>query len=150
MAVNVSELHDGWPDGPEATLLFKYLAHFYHQSIVDSLKVPLKGEEDIQPTPELHRRIEQLVRKGQRKEAWKRRKVAIRKVAKVAAAAAIVTLFITALPTVLFAISPEFRETVYKYIIDWRQGHVDINISEELPVEHTLLMLAKNVHKQPR
>lgn len=124
MAVNNPEWRDAWPEGPEATLFFTYIAHFHYQSILDGLKTPLEGEADIGPTPELDRRIQELIAKARRKEAWNKRKVALKKAATVAA---IVIVCLLATPTVMFAVSPDFRETVYNYIVDWREGHVNVN-----------------------
>ena len=134
MAINNPEWRYAWPEGPEATLLFKYVAHFYRLSIEDELNYPFEGEADIKPTPELDRRVKRAIENAQRKVAWTSRKPVIKKAGIVAA---IVILFVTALPTLLFAVSPEFRETVYKYIIDWRQGYADVNITAGLPAEQT-------------
>jgi hypothetical protein len=136
MAVNNPEWRDAWPQEPEAEALFKYFAHFYRQSIVDELMQPMEGEGDVGPTPELDRRIEDVIAKARRNAAWNKQWVAARKTA---AVAAIVILLITAFPTVLFAVSPEFRETVNKYTVDWRSGHTEVIVDNKFSEEHSFI-----------
>lgn len=136
MPHNNHEWQDAWPKEPEATLLFKYVAHLHRQNIASALKQPLEGEQDIWPTPELDGRIEEAIKKARRRATWKKSKIVLRKAA---AAAAIVIMCIAATPTVLFAISADFRETVYSFIVDWRQGHVDINLDGRFTAEQTFL-----------
>jgi hypothetical protein len=135
MAVNNPEWRYAWPEEPEATLLFKYFAHFYAKSIEAELENMPIGEEDKWATPELDRRVRLMIEKARSKAAWKKRAVAARNVA--AVIVGIVLVLITVPSTVLFAVSPEFRETLYRYVIDWRQGHTDIGFDVAFPDNQT-------------
>jgi hypothetical protein len=130
------EWREAWPEEPQIELLFQCAAYFYRQSIIKAADAPLETEDSLKPTPEFERRIDEAVKKARRKTAWRKQKAALRKAAVVAA---IVILCLTAFPTVLFAVSADFRETVYKYIIDWRQGHVNINIDGQFTAGLTFL-----------
>jgi len=130
MANNNPEWRDTWPEGPEAELFFKTVAHFYRQRIGDRLNIPIEGEENIDTSPDLGKRIEAAIEKVQRKTTRNKYKKVLRKVATIAA---IFILCISSTPTVIFAVSPTFRETVYNFILDWRQGHVNISIGGQLP-----------------
>jgi hypothetical protein len=136
MAVNNPEWRDAWPTEPEIVLLLKCVANFHRQSIINALDTPIEGEEKAWPTPELDRRIEEAIKKAGRKSAWNKHKAAIRKAA---AVAAIIILCLSAFPTVLFALSADFRETVYRYTIDWRKGHADIFIDSKFSAEQHFL-----------
>jgi hypothetical protein len=101
------------------------VAHFRHLEIVRELDAFPYNEYAIKPSHALDEKIVSAIKKSRQKAAFQKQRVAL---SKMAAAAVIIILCIAATPTVLFAVSADFRETVYYYIIDWREGHTNINI----------------------
>lgn len=129
------EWRESWPKEPESILLFQAVAHFHRHNVEQMLDAFPYDEYDIKPTPKLKQGIIKALHKARRRVAWKKHNIVIRKAV---AIAAMVILCMAATPTVLFALSGDFKDVVYNYIIDWRQGHVNINIDTGFLAEQTL------------
>lgn len=116
---------EDWPSGGEEELLLRYIALLRKEEIETEYAVLCQDTSPLPQTYLLDDKVERMVKKGRKSTAKPRRLQALRRVAMIMLIA-LATLL--AIPTVLFAFSSEFRETIYNYILEWHNGYVDINI----------------------
>ena len=126
MAVDDSAL---WQDSDAEELVLRYIAlkrkyelaqEYDHYAELASVS---KKE-----TPNLDAKIHTINRKCIKLARHKRLRQSWRK------GLSIVMIFLAILlacPTIAFAVSPAFRETVMQFVLEWKQDHVEIGVGEE-------------------
>lgn len=94
----------------------------------------MAAQEPIDTTS-LDERVMGTIGQAQKQQAKAKRKQTWRKAMSVAA---ILLLILLACPTIAFAVSPQFRESVYQFITDWQDGHVLVT-AERINQDETVI-----------
>lgn len=112
---------DHWPTDEGMVMLLRHAAYLHHLELDKEYEALAAREDKVPVSPEARAQLISLIKQARHKAAKTRRVAFVRKAAVVAA---IVIICLLAAPTVLFAVSPTFRN----FVLDWYEGHVDITI----------------------
>ena len=117
--------YDPWPTGGMVEMLLKHAA-FSRQRQLEKEFDELVGSPI---SPESKTWLKKLLDDARKQHVGQRTDVRGKKtLRKTILVAAIIFMFLLALPTVLFALSPEFRN----FVMEWYEGHVNITVSNNV------------------
>lgn len=138
----MAEKKQGWQEADEEELLLRYIANKRKYELLEELAFCEEhADSEILETPELDQRIHALCQEQIHKEKRAAQPKLWRKGLSAVAALLIIAL---AFPTIAFAVSPAFRQTVYEFVMTCKEGYAEFRIVEKTSTESEALLDPRN------
>ena len=113
---------DKWPCGNEEELLLRYAAFLHHKELEEEFSNQAPEQPPLE-TPELDARIDRLLKEQKEHRRSGKSNTGMRRILVIA----LITIFtLLAIPTFLFAVSPQFRQVIHGFSIEWKDDHIEL------------------------
>ena len=116
-----------WPSGNKEELLLRHVAQLRQRELEEEFnqQAPEQGPME---TPRLDARIQRLLKAKNKQRRYRRKGLMASKMLMVALIAIVAIL---AVSTVLFAVSPGFRQIINNFDLQWESDHVKITLPDD-------------------
>lgn len=116
-----------WPSGNKEELLLRHVAQLRQRELEEEFnqQAPEQGPME---TPRLDARIHRLLKAKNKQRRYRRKGLMASKMLMVALIAIVAIL---AVSTVLFAVSPGFRQIINNFDLQWESDHVKITLPDD-------------------
>ena len=116
-----------WPSGNKEELLLRHVAQLHQRELEEEFnqQAPEQGPME---TPRLDARIHRLLKAKNKQRRYRRKGLMASKMLMVALIAIVAIL---AVSTVLFAVSPGFRQIINNFDLQWESDHVKITFPDD-------------------